>query len=209
MTGSSARSGGGSSGEITHPAPGGAALLVIDMLNDLSFDDARPLRPAAQHVAATIRDLRDEADRCAVPVIYVNDNGDRWHSDRERLIDEVAAARPEAAAIVERLRPADQHFFVIKPRFSGFYATNLQVLLPRLRASRLILTGIAADICVLFTAADAHMREYDLWVPEDAVASLAPERTRWALDIMRETMGAETRATDTLALDEWIARADA
>ena len=73
------------------------------------------------------------------------------------------------------------------------------------RASRLILTGISADICVLFTAADAHMREYDLWVPADCVAAQDEQRTRWALDIMAHSMKAETAATDELRLADWIA----
>ena len=100
--------------------------------------------------------------------------------------------------------PGSPDLFVIKPQFSGFYSTNLPVLLPKLGATRLILTGVAADICVLFTAGDAHMREYDLWVPSDAVASVNPERTRWALEIMEKSMNAEVRPTAELSLDDWL-----
>ena len=67
-----------------------------------------------------------------------------------------------------------------------------------------MLTGVAADICVLFTAADAHMREYRLWTPADAVAGEDPQRTRWALDVMNRAMGAETRPTGELSLADWI-----
>jgi nicotinamidase-related amidase len=70
--------------------------------------------------------------------------------------------------------------------------------------NRLVLTGIAADVCVLFTAADAHMREYQLWAPRDAVAGETDERTDWALDIMAKSMGAETRATSELTLEAWM-----
>jgi nicotinamidase-related amidase len=192
------------SAEITEPAPGGTALLIIDMINDLDFDGSQPLREAARGAADAILKLRDAADRARVPVIYVNDNYDQWHSDRNRLIDRALGSGTVSDEIVTRLQPRDDDFFVIKPQFSGFYATNLQVLLPRLKASRLILTGVAADICVMFTAADAHMRDYELWVPEDAVASLAPERTAWALDIMKQTMGAEVRSTEALAFTEWL-----
>jgi nicotinamidase-related amidase len=89
--------------------------------------------------------------------------------------------------------------------FSGFYSTSLPALLPRLGAQRLILTGVSADICVLFTAADAHMREYDLWVPADCVASFDPQRTRWALEIMKNSMKAEVRDSGELTLTEWLA----
>ncbi|HEX3408398.1 MAG TPA: isochorismatase family protein, partial [Caulobacteraceae bacterium] len=63
-----------------------------------------------------------------------------------------------------------------------------------------------ADICILFTAADAHMREYDLWAPRNAVASEDDRRRDWALDIMRKSMDAETAATDELSFADWMAR---
>lgn len=189
------------------PAPGGAGLVIIDMMNLLDFEDADELADAALNVADSIVSLREQADEAGVPVIYVNDNNDEWHSERARIVERCLSAESRGRALAEKLSPRRDDFFVIKPRFSGFYATNLPVLLPRLGVTRLVLTGIAADICVLFTAADAHMREYGLWVPSDAVASNSAQRTRWALDIMESTMGAETRDTDAFRLADWIAAA--
>jgi nicotinamidase-related amidase len=104
---------------------------------------------------------------------------------------------------VKLLKADEDDIFVVKPQFSVFYSFNLPALLPRLEARRLILTGVAADICVLFTAADAHMREYDLWVPEDRVASSDRQRTTWALEIMKNSMKAETQPTSGLDLRDW------
>ena len=70
---------------------------------------------------------------------------------------------------------------------------------------RLVLTGIATDICVLFTAADAHMREYELWVPADAVGSEEQQRSDWALDIMSKSMKADTGPTSERAFADWLA----
>ncbi|GGB39054.1 isochorismatase [Sphingomonas metalli] len=190
---------------ITEPAAGGTALVIIDMINRLDFEDAPDIIAAAEEAAQAIRRLRDAADACGVPAIYVNDNGGKWHSDRSALIEEVRGANPVARRIVDLLAPREQDYFVIKPQFSGFYATNLPVLLPRLGASRLILTGIAADICVLFTAADAHMREYDLWVPPEGVASFDARRTNWALEIMAKSMAADTRGLDSQSVADWVA----
>ena len=192
---------------ITQPAAGRTALLIIDMITEMKFDGASSLRPAAQAAAQAIARLRREADAAEVPVIYVNDNAGQWHSDSTRLIEHALRDDSPGHAVGRTLEPRADDYFVIKPQFSGFYATNLPVLLPRLQASRLILTGISADICVLFTAADAHMREYDLWVPRDAVASTSPERTGWALEIMEQSMHAETRPTTDLCLRDWLARA--
>ena len=194
---------------ITEKAPGGAGLLIIDMINDLSFSGGAAIRAKAEAAAGTILALRDDAERLGVPVVYVNDNYGQWHSERSRIIE--SCMRPESLGkeLVRRIAPRQADYFVIKPQFSGFYATNLPVLLPKLGVSRLVLTGIAADICVLFTAADAHMREYAIWTPSDAVASERDERTAWALEIMRKSMDAEICPTAELTLEDWVSRGPA
>lgn len=192
---------------IDAPAAGHTALLIIDMINEMSFEGAEALKGPAAEAAGAIARLRDEADAAGVPTVYVNDNFGEWHSERGRLIDR-CLANGDVADIVRALTPRTDDYFVIKPQFSGFYSTNLPVLLPKLGVSRLILTGVAADICVLFTAADAHMRDYALWVPSDAVAGEHAQRTSWALEIMRNSMAAETAPTAQLSLAEWLADAD-
>lgn len=182
---------------------GNTALLILDMITELDFAGAATLRRDTEAAATNIVKLRDAADRAGLPVIYVNDNFGEWHSERYRLVERALASK-EGREFLARLAPRDGDYFVIKPQFSGFYATNLPVLLPKLGVDRLILTGIAADICVLFTAADAHMRDYQLWIPEDAVAAESNERRRWALEIMKQSMGAETRPTTRLKLPTWI-----
>ena len=161
--------------------------------------------PHAEAASRSIEALSDKARRQGVPVVYVNDNYGQWHSERSLIVQHCSREGALGRELVERLKPEKDDYFVIKPQFSGFYSTNLPVLLPRLGAQRLILTGLSADICVLFTAADAHMREYDLWIPGDCIASSDPQRTSWALEIMRNSMKAETRSTDELRLDDWLA----
>ncbi|WP_308461532.1 cysteine hydrolase family protein [Sphingomonas citricola] len=184
-----------------------AALLIIDMLNRFDFDDARPLVEAAHRATGALARRRDEARAADVPVIYVNDNYGQWQSTPEQLIDQLIGDNPTGGEIARRLAPGGSDYLVIKPEFSGFYATNLPAILPRLGVSRLILTGVAADICVLFTAADAHMLEYVLWIPADAIAGVSPDRTAWAIDIMRDTLSAEVAPTSELALADWIVAA--
>jgi nicotinamidase-related amidase len=158
--------------------------------------------------ATTVAGLRQRADDLGVPVIYVNDNYGQWHSEHSRIIDYCSRATPAGRELSQIIAPRKDDYFVIKPRFSGFYATNLPVLLPKLGVQRLVMTGIAADICVLFTAADAHMRAYDLWVPADGVAGERQDHTDWALQIMARSMQAETSPTTALTLDAWLQRAD-
>ena len=75
-----------------------------------------------------------------------------------------------------RLRPTRRDYFVLKPKHSGFFDTTLDTLLDALRIRRVIVTGIAGNICVLFTANDAYMRELKLFIPPTA-SSRPPEET--------------------------------
>ena len=185
---------------------GGVALLVIDMINCFDFAGAENLRPKARGLVTPILKLRAAMDAIDAPTIYVNDNFGAWHSEKSKLVEQ---ASQRAGDVVDPIAPRDRDYFIIKPQFSGFYATNLPLLLPKLGVSRLVMTGTAADICVLFTAADAHMRDYAVWVPQDGVAAEDDEQARAALAIMREHLGAEVAPTDALTIDGWTAALDA
>jgi nicotinamidase-related amidase len=177
-------------------------LLLIDVLND--FEGVADLAKQAQPAAEAIKALCAQARASGVPIVYVNDNFALWHSDRAQIVEHCRRPDSNGHAIVDLLEPARDDYFVIKPRYSGFYATNLPVLLPQLGAARLIVTGFATDICVLFTATDAYMREYDLWIPADCVAANTSERSRAALDHMAKILKAETRMSDEIKLDDWL-----
>lgn len=200
-----------SEGEI-NPHPGGTgarapardqpgnntALLIIDMISRFDFSGARNLIPRAEKAAHSILSLRAAADAAGAPVIYVNDNFGQWHSEKSALVEHVGDR-----LVVPEIAPRADDYFVIKPQFSGFYATNLPVLLPKLGVTRLILTGVATDICVLFTAGDAYMRDYALWVPEDAVATETAERQAAAMAIIGNHLSAETAPTSQLSFEAW------
>jgi nicotinamidase-related amidase len=171
------------------------ALLIIDMLNAFDFEGADKLLEATKAIIDPINRLREAARAADLPVIYVNDNYNRWCDERSDLIAWLSRDGAPGGPIARAIAPADDDYFVVKPEASGFYSTVLPALLPRLGVTSLVLTGVAADICVLFTAADAHMREYELWVPGDAVAGSDEERTRWGLTLMRDTMSADVRPT--------------
>jgi nicotinamidase-related amidase len=179
-----------------------AALLLIDVLND--FEDVADLARQARPAAEAIKALCSEIRASGVPIVYVNDNFALWHSERAQIVEHCRRPESNGRTVVDLLAPRPDDYFVIKPRYSGFYATNLPVLLPQLGATRLIVTGFATDICVLFTATDAYMREYDLWIPADCVAADTPERSRAALDQMAKILKAETQPSGELKLIDWL-----
>jgi nicotinamidase-related amidase len=93
--------------------------------------------------------------------------------------------------IVELLKPGEEDYFVLKPRHSGFHSTTLETLLSHLQVEELILTGVAGNICVLFTANDAYMRGYKLWIPPDCIASNTAEDNDYAVRQMEKVLKAD------------------
>lgn len=72
---------------------------------------------------------------------------------------------------MEILRPDQEDCFVLKPKHSAFVDTPLAMLLPELKAQRLVWAGIAADSWVMASAQHALTLEYPLQVRRDCVAS--------------------------------------
>jgi nicotinamidase-related amidase len=167
------------------------ALLIVDVINDLDFPEANQLMRYAPAMARKIAKLKERAKRAGVPVLYVNDNFGRWRSDFRSLVEHCREGK--AREIVDLLRPDKDDYFVLKPKHSGFFSSTLETLLRYLGAQRLIITGIAGNYCVLFTANDAYMRDYQLVVPSDCTVSNKVSENREALDLMKNYLKADTR----------------
>jgi nicotinamidase-related amidase len=168
-------------------------LLLVDVINPLDFPEAKQL---LRYVPAMVRNLvrlKQRAQKAGVPVIYVNDNFGRWRSDFRRQVAFCSAKGSRGREMVKQLRPGQSDYFVLKPKHSGFFATTLETLLRYLNARRLILTGIAGNFCVLFTANDAYMRDYELIVPSDCVVSNTARENRQVLQLMRNFLKADIR----------------
>ena len=178
------------------------ALLLIDVINDLEFDGGEEALAQALPMAQAIADLKRRAKEAGIPVVYSNDNYGRWQSNFEKIVEHVLEDGVRGEPLAKLLRPDPDDYFVLKPKHSGFFSTTLDTLLDYLGARTLILTGLAADICVLFTANDAYMRDYFIVVPEDCVASETEEARSRALALMRAVLKAETTPSTDLDLEE-------
>jgi nicotinamidase-related amidase len=160
----------------------------------LSHQLLRFALPAARRIAALKKRLRARG----VPTIYVNDNFGRWQSDFKKQVERCVSDECLGAPIARFLIPSEDDYFVLKPKHSGFYSTSLDVLLSYLGARKLIIAGFAADICVLFTANDAYMRDYELVVPSDCVASETAAANRNACRQMKRFLRADIRSSRML-----------
>ena len=192
-------------GNVPENSP--VALLLIDVINDLDFEGSEPLVRQAPALGERIAALKKRAKAARIPVVYINDNFGRWQSDFRRLIQHCLEDGVPGAPLVRMLVPDEDDYFVLKPKHSAFFATTLDTLLAYLGAKTLILTGIAGNICILFSANDAYMRDYHLVVPSDCVISNTTEDNAYALQQIQKVLKGDIRPSTELDLDELIARA--
>ena len=183
------------------PDKSGAALLLIDVINDFDFPEGDQLLRLALPVGKNIARLKERARDARIPAIYVNDNFGRWRSDFKKIVNH-AREEGKGKEFVELLLPDEDDYFVLKPKHSGFYSTSLSLLLTHLTANSLILTGIAGNNCVQVTANDAYMRDFKVFVPADCVVSNTEEENQHALKQMETVLKADITISSELDLEK-------
>lgn len=189
-------------GQVPDSAP--IALLIIDRINAFDFEGAEDMFEQALPMARRLADLRRACKQRKIPVIYVNDNFGKWQSDMQKLVDHCLHDGVRGQPIVERIKPDEDDYFVLKPKQSGFFSTTLDTLLEYLQAKTVILTGVAGNICVQLTAFDAYMRDFHLFVPSDCLASNTSELNEAALMQMKQVAKADITPSTELDLDKII-----
>jgi nicotinamidase-related amidase len=183
-----------------------SVLILVDVINAFDFPGSAGLVSAASRAAPKIEALAARARAARVPVVYVNDNFGRWRSDFASTVEACMSPDMPGRHVTARLRPRDTDYFVLKPQHSGFYCTTLEPLLRHLGAESLVLMGFATNLCVLFTANDAHMRGYRLIVPSDCTASNTPRLTHAALAHMGTALSAAIMPGQKVVLSRPLVR---
>lgn len=177
------------------------ALLLVDVINPLDFPEAPQMLRYVPKMAKKLRRLKERARKAGVPAIYVNDNFGRWRSDFRAQVEHCLSAESRGRELVRQLQPLEDDYFVLKPKHSGFFASTLETLLRYLGAEQLIITGIAGNFCVLFTANDAYMRDFELVIPSDCTISNTLKENRQAMLLMKKYLKADTRISARVTFD--------
>jgi nicotinamidase-related amidase len=183
---------------------GNPAVVVIDMQHDF-VDEGAPIECAGgREIVPALARLLDVARANDVPVIYTEE---RHRADGIDL--ELSNEEPEhcleggaGVEIVEGLRPREGDYVVTKRRYSGFFMTDLDLLLRSLRVDTLVLTGVATDVCVRATAQDAHQLNYRVVVPRECVAGTTSAQHDAALRNIDYVFGHVAPLVDVLSLLE-------
>ena len=179
---------------------GKLALLLVDFFNPRPDATDAPFSAATLRAAVRTAELKKRFERRGVATIYTNDNFGCWESEFSLLVARCCELPGIPGKVAQMLRPRRGDRSILKPRHSAFFETPLHFLLQTLGAERIVVTGLTADACITFTAYDAHVRGFKIWVPSDCVASSTAARTRSALAQLHRVLDASIAASNASLL---------
>jgi nicotinamidase-related amidase len=164
------------------------ALLLVDLLNDFEHEDGDRLLESfrARH-DGMVRAL-GHARAEDLPVVYANDTHGVWDGDRQRLVREALDGR--GGDLLEAIAPAEDDRFMVKPRYSAFDKTPLELILRELEVERLLLAGASTEGCVAQTAIAARELGFKVTVLAGACATVDERVEQVALDYLETVVGA-------------------
>ena len=174
--------------------------MLIDVINDMDFEGSESLVQQSEIMAAKLRTLKRRARAAGVPTIYINDNFGKWRSDFRATVAYCLKRDAPGHNVARLLKPDAKDYFVLKPKQSAFFGTTLDTLLQDLGTKTVILTGVAGDNCVLFSANDAYMRGLKLFIPSDCIASNTEVENQYALQLMKKVVKADIRPSAEINL---------
>src|SRR3954467_2097557 len=186
------------------PDQSSVALIMIDVINDMEFESGEKLFRNALPAARALANLRRRAIDAGVPVIYVNDNFGKWRSDFRQQLGHLLEDGVRGEPIAKLLRPAEEDYFVLKAKHSGFYHTQLDLLIDYLQVRTVVLAGFATDMCVLFTASDAYLRDLEIIVPPDCSAAASMDHHEGALEHMARVLHVDTTPSIDIYFDDLL-----
>lgn len=174
------------------------ALLIIDMLNDfLKEDGALYIGEGAQPAIKATSIALEKGRQKNWPVIYICDQ--HLKDDAEfNLFPPHCIKGTKGAAIITELAPQKEELIISKRRYSAFYGTELDLYLRERKIEELLVCGVCTNICVLYTTADARMRNYGVKIIKEATASFDNQAHQFALKEMENTLGAKIIGVDEL-----------
>ncbi|MDO4542435.1 MAG: isochorismatase family cysteine hydrolase [Bacillota bacterium] len=171
------------------------AVIVVDMLNDFVTGPLKSER--VQKTVEPLKRLLDKAREAGVAVIFSNDS--HLKVDRELEIwDEHAMRGTKGAEIIPELGLCPSDYVVPKRCYSGFFGTDMDLLLRDLGIENLVMTGCHTHMCVRHTSADAYQLGYNIFVASDATDSFTEEDYISGLAYLKQLYAAKIYTADEL-----------
>jgi len=167
---------------------GNAALLVIDMQYDFLAEGAPVFCVGGMEMVPKVKQLVNACKGAGIPVIFTQEVHRSTRIDMGRELDgnepDHCLLGTRGVEVYDELKPGEDDYHVRKARYDAFLGTDLPFLLNGLGVlphDTLIVCGVATNVCVHYTSAAAHQRDYRLKVVEDCCAGSSIEEHEAAL----------------------------
>lgn len=170
--------------------PEGSVLILVDVQGGVltEADTGIPTMgelDGRRRRVQRIRELVAAARAAGVPVVFVQEVHKRTLLDFGRELDGAegvhALEGDPSTELAQGLEPTPDEYLIRKRRYSAFFATELDVVLRAYGAKAVLLVGGLTDVCVHYTAVDAHQRDYRVRVITDCVGGSSAEAHEGAL----------------------------
>lgn len=168
-----------------------AAILIVDMLNEITEEGVIKC-PQWDKILPNIIDLKEIARKKEIPIVYINEQHRKQKVDFGRELDnepEHCLEGSWGAEIIPEIAPEENDYIIIKRRYSGFFGTDLNILLKGLGINTVIVTGAATDCCVAATCLDAKQLDYKVIIPEGCVVGSCIEQHNAFLRFIKDFIG--------------------
>ena len=162
-------------------------LVVLDLFQDFGHEDGEHLLASLSARRDVIAKVLDDARRSEVPVVFANDHPGVWDSDARRIVAD-ALSGPGGDRL-RNLVPQPGERIVLKPRYSAFEHTPLELLLEDIGCERVVLIGMTTEGCVAQSAIDARELGYKVSVVPTACGTTDRRLERVALEYLHEVVG--------------------
>ena len=166
------------------------ALVLVDVINDFRHEDGEKLLASFRERHGGFVRALQRAHAEDVPVIYANDNDGLWDGDAPGLVRR-AIEDGLGGELIRAIAPREGDRFILKPRYSGFDSTPLELLLRSLEIDHILLSGTATEMCVTITATQAHQLGFQVTVLAEACATIDARNEATSLDYLERVLGLE------------------
>jgi len=186
---------------------GAPVLVVVDFQkgadDDMSAADVGiDIMPGGSERIERAERILAAARAAGIPVVFFQEVHRPSGIDFGRELDGAESIHcvdgHPSTELVDSLRPIEGEFHIVKRRYSGFIGTEFEIVLRALGASTLILIGGLTDVCVHYTFADAHQRDFYVRVVGDCVGGSSLARHNASLDAMEYLQSGAVRTTDEI-----------
>lgn len=165
-----------------------SAIIVVDMLNDFVTGALKCDRGLA--IVPHVKELVEKAREKGIPVIFSNDSHLKDIDHELKLWGDHAIKGTYGAQVIDELGLCDKDYVVEKRRYSGFFHTDLELLLKELGVDTVIMTGLHTHMCVRHTSADAYQLGFNVVVASDGTDSFTKEDYDYGIKYLKDVYGA-------------------